>query len=30
VYCVLGLLTDWLVRVLERRALQWRRSFAAA
>jgi sulfonate transport system permease protein len=30
VYCVLGLLTDWLVRMLERRALQWRRSFAAA
>jgi sulfonate transport system permease protein len=30
VYCVLGLLTDWLVRMLERRALRWRRSFAAA
>jgi sulfonate transport system permease protein len=30
VYCILGLLTDWLVRVLERRALAWRRSFAAA
>jgi sulfonate transport system permease protein len=30
VYCVLGLLTDWLVRVLERRALSWRRSFVAA
>jgi sulfonate transport system permease protein len=30
VYCVLGLLTDWLVRVLERRALSWRRSFIAA
>jgi sulfonate transport system permease protein len=30
VYCVLGLLTDWLVRVLERRALAWRRSFVAA
>ena len=27
VYCVLGLLTDWLVRLLERRALAWRRSF---
>jgi len=30
VYCVLGLLTDGLVRVLERRALSWRRSFVAA
>jgi len=30
VYCVLGLLTDWLVRILERRALSWRRSFVAA
>jgi sulfonate transport system permease protein len=30
VYCILGLLTDWLVRVLERRALSWRRSFIAA
>ncbi len=30
VYCILGLLTDWLVRVLERRALSWRRSFMAA
>jgi sulfonate transport system permease protein len=30
VYCILGLLTDWLVRVLERRALAWRRSFMAA
>lgn len=30
VYCVLGLITDWLVRVLERRALAWRRSFVAA
>ena len=30
VYCVLGLLTDWLVRVLERRVLSWRRSFVAA
>jgi sulfonate transport system permease protein len=29
VYCVLGLLTDWLVRILERRALSWRRSFIA-
>jgi len=27
VYCVLGLLTDWLVRIAERRALSWRRSF---
>jgi sulfonate transport system permease protein len=27
VYCVLGLLTDALVRLLERRALSWRRSF---
>jgi sulfonate transport system permease protein len=30
VYCVLGLLTDWLVRILERRVLSWRRSFVAA
>jgi sulfonate transport system permease protein len=30
VYCVLGLITDWLVRILERRALSWRRSFVAA
>jgi sulfonate transport system permease protein len=30
VYCVLGLITDWLVRMLERRALRWRRSFVAA
>ena len=30
VYCVLGLLTDALVRLLERRALSWRRSFAVA
>jgi sulfonate transport system permease protein len=30
VYCILGLLTDWVVRVLERRALAWRRNFAAA
>jgi sulfonate transport system permease protein len=30
VYCILGLLTDWLVRILERRALAWRRSFLAA
>jgi sulfonate transport system permease protein len=29
-YCILGLLTDWLVRVLERRALSWRNSFTAA
>jgi sulfonate transport system permease protein len=27
VYCVLGLLTDALVRLLERRALRWRASF---
>jgi sulfonate transport system permease protein len=30
VYCILGLLTDSLVRLLERRALTWRRSFVAA
>jgi sulfonate transport system permease protein len=30
VYCVLGLITDWLVRMLERRALRWRRNFGAA
>jgi sulfonate transport system permease protein len=30
VYCVLGLLTDYLVRLLERRALRWRLSFVAA
>jgi sulfonate transport system permease protein len=30
VYCILGLLTDWLVRVLERKALAWRRSFVVA
>jgi sulfonate transport system permease protein len=30
VYTVLGLLTDWLVRVLERRALRWRRGLVAA
>ena len=30
VYCVLGLITDWLVRMLERKALSWRRSFVAA
>ncbi len=30
VYCGLGLLTDALVRLLERRALRWRTSFAAA
>ena len=29
VYCVLGLLTDWLVRLIERRALAWRLSFLA-
>lgn len=29
VYCLLGLLTDSLVRLLERRALRWRRSFVA-
>jgi sulfonate transport system permease protein len=29
VYCILGLLTDWLVRILERRALSWRSSFIA-
>jgi sulfonate transport system permease protein len=29
VYCVLGLLTDALVRLFERRALSWRRSFVA-
>jgi sulfonate transport system permease protein len=27
VYCILGLLTDALVRLFERRALSWRRSF---
>jgi sulfonate transport system permease protein len=27
VYCILGLLTDALVRLLERRALSWRRNF---
>jgi sulfonate transport system permease protein len=30
VYCILGLLTDWLVRIMERRVLSWRRSFVAA
>jgi sulfonate transport system permease protein len=30
IYCILGLLTDWLVRILERRVLSWRRSFVAA
>jgi sulfonate transport system permease protein len=30
VYCVLGLITDWLVRMLEGRALRWRRNFVAA
>jgi sulfonate transport system permease protein len=29
VYCILGLLTDSLVRLFERRALSWRRSFVA-
>jgi sulfonate transport system permease protein len=29
VYCGLGLLTDALVRLLERRALRWRKSFVA-
>ncbi len=29
VYCVLGLLTDAVVRLLERRALRWRKSFVA-
>jgi sulfonate transport system permease protein len=29
VYCALGLLTDALVRLIERRALSWRRSFVA-
>jgi sulfonate transport system permease protein len=30
VYTILGLLTDWLVRMLERRALRWRRGLVAA
>jgi sulfonate transport system permease protein len=30
VYCILGLLTDWLVRLIERKALAWRLSFLAA
>ena len=30
VYTILGLLTDWLVRMLERRALAWRRGLLAA
>ena len=30
VYCILGLLTDALVRLFERRALVWRRSFVTA
>jgi sulfonate transport system permease protein len=30
VYCVLGLLTDALVRLLERRALAWRRGLLEA
>jgi sulfonate transport system permease protein len=29
IYCILGLLTDSLVRLAERRALAWRRNFAA-
>jgi sulfonate transport system permease protein len=29
VYTILGLLTDWLVRLLERRALAWRRGLLA-
>jgi sulfonate transport system permease protein len=29
IYCILGLLTDSLVRLFERRALVWRRSFVA-
>jgi sulfonate transport system permease protein len=29
VYTILGLLTDWLVRILERRALVWRRGLLA-
>jgi sulfonate transport system permease protein len=29
VYCLLGLLTDAIVRLIERRALSWRRSFIA-
>jgi sulfonate transport system permease protein len=30
VYTLLGLLTDWLVRLLERRALSWRRGLLAS
>ncbi|HTU83980.1 MAG TPA: ABC transporter permease [Solirubrobacteraceae bacterium] len=30
VYTILGLLTDWLVRLLERRALAWRRGLLAS
>ncbi len=30
VYTILGLLTDWLVRILERRALRWRSGLVAA
>jgi sulfonate transport system permease protein len=30
VYCILGLLTDWLVRIVERRALRWRNTFLPA
>jgi sulfonate transport system permease protein len=29
VYAILGLLADWVIRVLERRALAWRRDFVA-
>ncbi|HYZ82095.1 MAG TPA: ABC transporter permease, partial [Solirubrobacteraceae bacterium] len=29
VYTILGLLTDWLVRLLERRTLRWRRGLVA-
>jgi sulfonate transport system permease protein len=30
VYTILGLITDWLVRRLERRALVWRRGLLAS
>jgi sulfonate transport system permease protein len=30
VYCLLGLITDALVRLAERRALVWRRGFLAS
>jgi sulfonate transport system permease protein len=29
VYAILGLLADWVIRILERRALAWRRDFVA-